>query len=667
MDFPSTNLVAGTTTHTVGNNTWRWNGYAWTKDCCGATAGVTSFNGETGGVIGVSSVAGFTGDVATGVTTNEILYHDGSSINGSGDFTFDGTDVVLSGDGHFEGGQDGPLQKKIKADEALAALDPVYITGSVGASDRVTVAKADASDPAKMPAAGIVKTAFSTNQEGYMTIGGTIRHQDTGDYDPNDTLYVAAGGGVTAERPTGASNLIQNVARVGRAHANSGTVIITGANRTNDVPNLIVARAGLSCDSGGITFADGTFQSTAAAAGGGGPSPYTTITGLLDTVGSAGDIKLSDTTVQLHKQDDAGKDLRQYWSDAGHYGYLYIVDEDTPTDYVLFKYILEPTYDGTSYTFNGVTRSSVGIWGAGVADVYQRNCRIFYVPYGVKSFNGLTGDIDTTSLNLTVAGLSANNGATFAGEVNFLSGISCEKGITAENLSLHGPLTATTIDGTVITASSYFSGTLIGLATSASTATTATSATNATNVTIQAVSDDTDYRVIFAQHGGGGSQTLNAKADTGSGKDGLIYNPETDLLTLGGLSAGDGATFGAAINLSPSGVRFSDGTTQTTATVTGSYTGQIETVADKTYTLDPKVATARTVTGFYIKSASGTVTATLKNGSDTIKAASVSSSSGDQTSLANTSVSADAVLTIVTSSNSSALDMIFNVEYTTEI
>lgn len=96
----------------------------------------------------------------------------------------------------------------------------------------------------------------------------------------------------------------------------------------------------------------------------------------------------------------------------------------------------------------------------------------------------------------------------------------------------------------------------------------------------------------------------------------------------------------------------------------GSYTGQIETAADKTYTIDPGAATARTITGFHIKSGAGTVTATLKNGSSTVKAASVSTSSGDQSSLANTSVSADAVVTIVMSSNSSATDVIFAVEYT---
>ena len=96
----------------------------------------------------------------------------------------------------------------------------------------------------------------------------------------------------------------------------------------------------------------------------------------------------------------------------------------------------------------------------------------------------------------------------------------------------------------------------------------------------------------------------------------------------------------------------------------GSYTGQIETASDKTYTIDPGAATARTITGFYIKSASGTVTATLKVGTDVVKAASVSSSSGDQSSLANTGVAVNEVITIVTSSNSSATDVIFAVEYT---
>lgn len=106
------------------------------------------------------------------------------------------------------------------------------------------------------------------------------------------------------------------------------------------------------------------------------------------------------------------------------------------------------------------------------------------------------------------------------------------------------------------------------------------------------------------------------------------------------------------------------GAAATAHTHADAYTGQIETAADKTYTIDPGAVSARTITGFFIKCGSGTVTATLKNGSDTVKAASVSTSSGDQSSLANTTVSANGVISIVLSSNSSATDVIFAVEYT---
>ena len=147
-------------------------------------------------------------------------------------------------------------------------------------------------------------------------------------------------------------------------------------------------------------------------------------------------------------------------------------------------------------------------------------------------------------------------------------------------------------------------------------------------------------------------------SDAGNNKIGIGTNvPAEKLHVVGTIAASTGITLGG-------GITFSDGTHQSTALRTDSYTGQIETVSDKSYTIDPKVATARTVTGFYIRCGSGTVTATLKHGSDVIKAASVSTSSGIQTSLTNTSLAADDVLTLLTSSNSSATDLIFNIEYT---
>ncbi len=222
-----------------------------------------------GGTGGVTSFAGFSGDVAAAVTSNQIVYHSGTAIAGSDNFTFDGTDVVLGGAGHFEGAFDGSLIKDIKADEVLSAGDPVYITGNVGNSNRVTVARADASNVAKMPAAGVVAVDFANNAQGTMTIVGVIKGFDT-DTPPwvaNQELYVASGGGLTGSRPTAGTVLVQKIARVGRLQANTGTLIVHGAGRANDTPNLIVANAGISMNAGGVTFADGTFQSTAGGTG----------------------------------------------------------------------------------------------------------------------------------------------------------------------------------------------------------------------------------------------------------------------------------------------------------------------------------------------------------------------------------------------------------------
>tara|TARA_R110000824_G_scaffold394652_1_gene594639 strand:+ start:7568 stop:8257 length:690 start_codon:yes stop_codon:yes gene_type:complete len=152
---------------------------------------------------------------------------------------------------------------------------------------------------------------------------------------------------------------------------------------------------------------------------------------------------------------------------------------------------------------------------------------------------------------------------------------------------------------------------------------------------------DANTKLVF------GTDTVNIEA---GGYRGISMNSST--VEVGGVTLGAG------------GITLGDSTNITSALRTDSYTGHIETAADKTYTIDPAAATARTITAFFIKSASGTVTATLKNGSDTIKAASVSDSSGAQSSLANTSVAADGVITIVTSSNSSALDVIFGIDYT---
>ena len=125
---------------------------------------------------------------------------------------------------------------------------PVYITGTVGATDTVQIAPANASDSAKMPAVGLLDDTLANNAFGYVITGGFMDNITTDPIDgatpnSNDTVYVKAGGGLTLTKPTGASNLIQNVAKVGKVSGgNSGSLIVSSILRTNDVPNLTTGK-----------------------------------------------------------------------------------------------------------------------------------------------------------------------------------------------------------------------------------------------------------------------------------------------------------------------------------------------------------------------------------------------------------------------------------------
>ena len=131
---------------------------------------------------------------------------------------------------------------------ALVKGDPVYIIGSVGASARLEVGLCDASDPDKMPCVGLLEQDLLNNGEGTAVTAGKLRNLITTPIDgqtttENDTIYVKAGGSsgsaLTTTKPTGSTNLIQNVGQVGRVSASAdGNFVVSAIMRTNDVPNL---------------------------------------------------------------------------------------------------------------------------------------------------------------------------------------------------------------------------------------------------------------------------------------------------------------------------------------------------------------------------------------------------------------------------------------------
>lgn len=100
----------------------------------------------------------------------------------------------------------------------------------------------------------------------------------------------------------------------------------------------------------------------------------------------------------------------------------------------------------------------------------------------------------------------------------------------------------------------------------------------------------------------------------------------------------------------------------------GSYTGQIETVAAKTYTLDPAAATDRTLSYLYMQIGSGTgsCTVTVKNGSATVVTGVTVSTTTNTIAISNNlSVSAANSLEVqVDSISGTPTDLIFSLEYT---
>ena len=120
----------------------------------------------------------------------------------------------------------------------IAVGVPVYISGWNIGQEVHEVEEADASDPAKMPSIGLADAPITNSANSHVHAFGNVSDFDTNSFTVGDELYVAAGGGLTEVKPTGASNLIQKIGEVLRKHATMGEVLVYGAGRQNDLPNL---------------------------------------------------------------------------------------------------------------------------------------------------------------------------------------------------------------------------------------------------------------------------------------------------------------------------------------------------------------------------------------------------------------------------------------------
>ena len=160
------------------------------------------------------------------------------TLNTTDDVTFNEVEST-----EFIGPLRGEVLFKAQAGEALTKGDAVYVSGISG--NTPIVSKALASSASHMPAFGVAgSTVALNNPVDVITFGQATNLDTTGNggetWALGDEIYVSAAtaGDLTNVQPTGESNFVQQLAKVEKLHATTGTLLISGAGRSNATPNL---------------------------------------------------------------------------------------------------------------------------------------------------------------------------------------------------------------------------------------------------------------------------------------------------------------------------------------------------------------------------------------------------------------------------------------------
>ncbi len=184
--------------------------------------------------------------IVAGVVAGDLDFWFENALTGPDVIAFDAflAAFVCSGADQVDGEASSFTAKNVSA-STLNIGDPVYSQG-VDGNGIVQVVPAEADDPNLMPAFGlVVSSSIAAGALGTITLEGLVTGMDTSSFSVEDELFVAVGGGLTATKPTGNANLIQKVAQVQEVDTVTGQLVVVGAGRTNDVPNIQQGRVWL--------------------------------------------------------------------------------------------------------------------------------------------------------------------------------------------------------------------------------------------------------------------------------------------------------------------------------------------------------------------------------------------------------------------------------------
>ena len=120
----------------------------------------------------------------------------------------------------------------------LAKGTPVHAVSVTG--ENIDVIAALNGTPSAMPAIGLLNKELTNNSVGQAIISGRIKNIDTSALVAGASVYVgnSPSGELTSTKPIGAGFLIQNIGVAGKINASNGEIIVIGAGRVNDLPNI---------------------------------------------------------------------------------------------------------------------------------------------------------------------------------------------------------------------------------------------------------------------------------------------------------------------------------------------------------------------------------------------------------------------------------------------
>ena len=183
-------------------------------------------------------------NITGALTSSGLIYPtaDGSDkevlvTDGSGNLTFERPNVYAN--------------VKNKSGVTLLKGTPVHASSSVG--NLAEVIAASASVASTMPATFVLNQDLADDAEGLAVVTGFLNGVDTSAFSEGDVVYVGADGGYTNVKPTGSSNLIQNLGIVINVDASNGSGFIYGSGRSNDIPNLPVGKVWVGSDEYSVT------------------------------------------------------------------------------------------------------------------------------------------------------------------------------------------------------------------------------------------------------------------------------------------------------------------------------------------------------------------------------------------------------------------------------